>query len=410
MNDLLVKLPKPHINQDVILSKAKRFNHLRCGRRFGKTTLITELSSIALDGHPVGIWFPTYKDLSEVWKELKECYKKVITQKNEQLKQLTLITKGLIDFWSMEEPESGQGRKYKRAIIDEAAKAPKLKEAWENTIRPTLTDYIGDGWIMSRPKGTDNAFYKIEEVNKRFDDWAFFHYTTYDNPHIEKYEVDAAKKQLPPDVFAQEYMADYVDAERKPFMYAFDEKHIGQPEYDPKLTTYFSFDFNVDPITCIVSQFSHSQEYIYVLDEFRLRDSNVYDLCDRILSSPYGKSFKMITGDASGISRTTATRGNINNYSIICEKLGLNPEGQLMLPGKNPPIDESRTLSNALFYNHPDFVIHEQCKYLIEDLRFVQVNEKGDIDKTANAHRSHLLDCLRYLLNTFFGDFVTKSL
>jgi hypothetical protein len=410
VSELLVKLPTPHKAQQDILDSAGRFNHLRCGRRFGKTMLITELSSVALDGYPVGIWFPTYKDLSEVWKEAKEVYKNVIIDKNEQLKQLNIIGGGLIDFWGMEEPESGQGRKYKRAIIDESAKAPKLKEAWENTIRPTLADLIGDAWIMSRPKGTDNPFYKIEEASKGFDDWRFFHYTTYDNPYIDKDEIEAAKVQLPTDVFDQEYMAEYIDATRRPFMYAFDEKHIGKPEFNPKLTTYLSFDFNVDPITCIIAQLSAKDEFIYILDEFRLNNSNIYELCDRILASAYGKSFKIITGDATGLARTTTTKGNINNYTIICEKLTLNPDGQLILPNRNPPIDDNRTLCNALLYSHPDLLIHERCRYLIEDFRFVQVNDKGDIDKTTNTHRSHLLDTFRYLCNTFFGDYVTKTL
>src|SRR6187401_1827291 len=100
-------LPKLHPAQKTIMEQAKRFNHLRCGRRFGKTTLIQELTSIALDGKRVGIWFPSYKDLSEVWLEVKEIYKavpheiydfiEVIDKKDEQLKQIRLISGGLID-------------------------------------------------------------------------------------------------------------------------------------------------------------------------------------------------------------------------------------------------------------------------------------------------------------------------
>ena len=128
-------LPTLHPKQEFIIKNAKRFNHLRCGRRFGKTTLIEELSSICLDGWPVGIWFPTYKDLSEVWKDLKRLYAPITNKANEQLKQIELIIPhavdegkfALIDFWSMEDPDSGQGRKYKRAIGDEVAKAVHLE-------------------------------------------------------------------------------------------------------------------------------------------------------------------------------------------------------------------------------------------------------------------------------------------
>jgi hypothetical protein len=214
-------LPTLHPAQKHLVENAKRFNHLRWGRRAGKTTMIEELSSITLDGKRVGIWFPTYKDLSEVWKDLIKLYSGLIHRQSEQLKQIVLITGGIIDCWSMEEPDSGQGRKYHRAIIDEAAKANKLYIAWENTIRPTLTDYIGDAYIMSRPKGKNSGFYLLEEKHRQFDNWAFFHFTTYDNPYISRDEIEEAKLQLDDINFKQEYLAEYVDANDRPFMYAF---------------------------------------------------------------------------------------------------------------------------------------------------------------------------------------------
>jgi len=47
----------------------------------------------------IGIWFPTYKDLSEVWKHVKHRYNEAIEAKDEQLKQIRFIGGGLIDFW-----------------------------------------------------------------------------------------------------------------------------------------------------------------------------------------------------------------------------------------------------------------------------------------------------------------------
>ena len=80
---ITVKLQRPHKTQQELLDSVKRFNHVRCGRRWGKTTLICELCKPALEGYPVGIWYPTYKDLSEVWKEVKKRYHPVIVKKDE---------------------------------------------------------------------------------------------------------------------------------------------------------------------------------------------------------------------------------------------------------------------------------------------------------------------------------------
>ena len=101
---------------------------------------------------PCGYWSPTYKDLYEVWNEVKRVLEPVTKRKDEQVKQIELITGGKVDFWSLEEPDSGRGRKYKVAVVDEAEKAKKLKEALNGTIIATLADYMGELWVVSSPK------------------------------------------------------------------------------------------------------------------------------------------------------------------------------------------------------------------------------------------------------------------
>lgn len=396
-----------HPKQDFIIKNAKRFNHLRCGRRFGKTTLIDELASIALDGWPVGIWFPTYKDLSEVWKELKKTYKPIISRKDEQLKQIELITGGLIDFWSMEDPDSGQGRKYKRAIIDEAAKAAKLYQAWENTIRPTLTDYKGDAFILSRPKGKTNGFYKLEEKHKQFDNWAFFVFTTYDNPHIDPTEVDEAKSQLDDITFRQEYMAEYVDANDKPFLYAFVTAKHEIKEYtpNPHLPITVSFDFNKNPVTCVVAQ-SIDGRTMVLFDELKIENGSTPELCERIQAKyPQFIGNIFVTGDASGKNRSPLVRGSLNHYIIIKKSL-LVKDYQFRVRKQNISHINSRVLCNSVLQN-ANFSITSNCKEVLSDCANASVDDEGELIKTVKEGR-HYFDCLRYLIDATYPDFISK--
>jgi hypothetical protein len=398
-------LQELHPKQKFIIDTAKRFNHLRCGRRFGKTTLIDELSSIALDGWPVGIWFPTYKDLSEVWKEIKKTYAPVILRKDEQLKQIELVTDGLIDFWSMEDPDSGQGRKYKRAIIDEGAKAAKLYQAWENTIRPTLTDYIGDAFILSRPKGKTNGFYKLEEKHKQFDNWAFFHFTTYDNPFIDPNEIEDAKKQLDDVTFRQEYMAEYVDANDKPFLYSFIEKKhvIDSYEPNPHLPLLISYDFNKDPMTALVSQ-SPDFRSLTIFDELRLNNGSTPELCEVIKAKYVGFLGNIvITGDATGQNRTPMLRGSINHYILIKKALGIR-DHQFRVRKQNISHINSRVLCNSVIQN-ANFRITKNCKETISDCVNASVDEEGKLIKTQEQGR-HFFDNVRYLIDATFPDFI----
>lgn len=417
-------LPELHPAQEIIMRQAKRFNHLRCGRRFGKTTLIQELSSIALDGKLVGIWFPVYKDLAEVWEEVKALYKPIphevfesiamIGKKDEQLKQIKLITGGLIDFWSMENPDSGQGRKYHRAIVDESAKAPKLYTSWENTIRPTLTDYKGDAFIMSRPKGKNaggtadnpgNGFYLMEEKHRQFDNWAFFHFTTYDNPHIDKDEIEEAKIQLDDINFRQEYMAEYVDANDRPFLYKFSDKIHVIDEYipNPHLPITISFDFNKDPMTALIGQ-QVDIWTAYAFAEINLPEGSTPEVCDLIITDYIKWKYNMdVTGDATGRNRSALTVGNLNHYRIIREKLELEDDN-LKMPKTNPALSDSRVLCNSVLQN-ANFRITKNCKKTIKDAAAAFVDKSGELVKT-QVEGLHHFDTLRYMLHYFYSDFI----
>jgi len=142
VSEITVTLKELHSGQTKVLGDKSRYNVLKIGRRWGKTTLAVNelLPQVALDGLPCAYYAPTYKDLNDVWIELKTALKSVIESKNEQTKQMRLITGGVIDFWSMDEPDSGRGRKYARVVIDEAEKAKKFREAWNQTIMATLID------------------------------------------------------------------------------------------------------------------------------------------------------------------------------------------------------------------------------------------------------------------------------
>ena len=381
----------------------ERWNILKCGRRFGKTEFGVFLAIEPMKSSlPVGWWSPTYKDLHEVWNELKLILYPIIVSKDETVKQLTIIGGGKIDFWSMEDPNAGRGRKYARAIIDECEKASKFEECWKQSIRPTLTDYEGDGWFMSTPKFGNTYFKKISREAEHKPNWKSWKFTTYDNPYINPKEVDEARHQLDDLTFRCEYLAEDVDLTNNPYFYAFDQtRHIQPCEFTSDGYLYISFDFNVDPITAIASQYIDGQ--IRIIKEFRLSNSNIYELCDRITAT-YPTAVMLVTGDATGHNRSALAVGNINYYTVIKEKLRLS-DNQLKVPGVNPALSDSRVLSNSILQNF-NFIVDESCKYLIEDLKYVEVNDKGEVDKTKDKHRSHLSDCLRYLLSTFHGKLI----
>ena len=108
---------------------------------------------------------------------------------------------------------------------------------------------------------------------------------------------------------------DVSDVER-PFAYAFNKFKTVKSNVaiHPNEPIILSFDFNVDPITCVAGQ-SYGDK-IRIIREFRLKNSDIYRLCETIRIE-FGDRLFIVTGDASGANRSAMTRGAVNYYTII---------------------------------------------------------------------------------------------
>jgi predicted phage terminase large subunit-like protein len=204
-----------HEGQRRILESPARFKVIAAGRRFGKTLLAVEWLALmdggALDGASVGFFAPTYKLLMDVWSDFERTLKPVTAKASRTEMRIELITGGKLDFWTLEDPDAGRGRKYHRIVIDEAAHARHLKDAWEQAISPTLTDHRGHAWFISTPKGL-NYFYELFQRGQdtAYPDWASFHMPSTTNPHIPHDFIETRRRELPEMVFRQEHLAEFV--------------------------------------------------------------------------------------------------------------------------------------------------------------------------------------------------------
>lgn len=401
MSETILRLRKLHPAQQQIINEAKRFNVLKCGRRFGKTDLTKELAiNPMLDGFPVGYWTPTYKDVNKVWDELKLTLRGIISSKNEQLKQLKLITGGQLDLWSLESPDNGRGFTYKRAIIDEAEKAPHLKAAWEYNIRGTLADYEGDAWFMSTPKFGQTYFktdlFKNEE---KFSSWKSWRFTSFDNPFLPVGEINEIQATLDPLVFSCEYLAEDVDLAMLRWAFAFDDaKHVGKCGINFNYPVFLSFDFNRNPICCTIIQ--HYDSTIFIPYCIKLANSNIYALCDYILSGIPGmrNALFIVTGDATGKASSAMVKDSLNYYIVIQQKLNLS-DGQFKVPSVNPRLEDNQVLVNSLLSNYKWVIDKENAKGVVYDMENVRTNADGSIEKGNRddpAKQADALDTVRY--------------
>ena len=413
VNHVNIDLNTLHPAQQQILDEMKRFNVINCGRRFGKTSLAVELLASPdnkdfgfLNGWPMAYGTPTYKMLGEVWREVLYIFAPIIKKKDEVDKRIYFTTGGSVAFWSFEDSTAIRGNKYKGFVIDEAASIRNLKNDWTKVVRATLADMRGYAWFLSTPKGKNQYFWDLYKLEQEHSNWKSFHFTIYDNPHISREEIEEIRGQTDPLTFSQEYLAVFVTENLDAWAYAYDPvKHLAKTEVTRAQHLYLSFDFNRNPITCSVWQWSGSlfKPKIRGIEQIKLPNSNIYELCEYITVNYKGYMY-MVTGDATGKASSALVQDNLNYYTVIKKLLNLS-QGQLKVPPVNPTIKENRVLVNSVLHNHDIKLDPDKCKGLIFDLEHARMLPDGSLEKMDRNDPTQQLDALdtfRYFLNTFF--------
>lgn len=214
-----VVLHRLHPGQKRIADHPARFRVVMCGRRFGKTALgVRWACDGLLAGELVGWFSPTHKYALDVWRELLVRLGPVIARVSEQDRRIELVTKGVIEVWTFDNPDPARGRKYHRAVADEAGLIPELDTVFYSAIRPTLMDYEGRGLFLGTPKGRQFGFTTLfARGMEGRPDWQSFRASTRDNPYIPASEIEEAQRDMPPAIFAQEVEGIPADDGGNPF-------------------------------------------------------------------------------------------------------------------------------------------------------------------------------------------------
>ena len=212
-----------------------RYKAIRCGRRFGKTDFAKVwIADGMIRGWECAWLSPQNRTWAEVYAELVADLHPLIDTTSKQAAVIRLITGGRLDLWTLENENACRGRRYRRLVIDEAAFAKdgdntvdgSMMSIFEKAIKPTLYDYGGEVLVCSNSAGKkpDNFFYNIcTDLSYGFHE---YHATTMDNPMLPKRQPNESPEEWlkrreellaelvnnnDPRVYAQEYMAEFVD-------------------------------------------------------------------------------------------------------------------------------------------------------------------------------------------------------
>ena len=194
-----------------VVEDSHRYKVINCGRRAGKSFLVSwQMLYYATEHSNSIVWFisPSYKQSKLImWSMLTDLVPlEIIKSKNETELSMTLLNDSQIVLKGADNPDSLRGVHIDFCVFDETAFIKKWDFVW-NVVRPTLIDSKADCWFISTPNGK-NHFKDLYEFDDP--DWKSFHFTSYDNPYLDKDEIDKARGKMSDEAFAQEFLGEFM--------------------------------------------------------------------------------------------------------------------------------------------------------------------------------------------------------
>ena len=383
--------------QGEVFNSDKRFRLLVAGRRFGKSYLsCIELLRGAIS-RPGEVYFycaPTYRMAKDIaWKELKRLVPKTwIQAKNETDLRLDLINGSSIELKGTENAMALRGRSLAGVVLDEAAFMEQ--DVWAEVIRPALADKQGWALFISTPDGTASWFYDMWCFcgEQEWDDWQRWSFTTIEGGNVKKEEVEAAKSQLDPRTFRQEFEASFENLTGLVAV-SFSDENIDKEVADlHMLPLLLGLDFNVDPMAGICAV-KHNNT-LYVFDEIMLTGgATTWDFTEEVVRR-YGVDRRIIAcPDPTGSARKTSGVG-VTDHNI------LRRSGFTVMSPKSPwKIRDKITAVNTALYDangERRTLIHPRCKELIKALRTLTYAPNTGLPNK-NLGVDHAFDAFGYL-------------
>lgn len=258
-------------------------------------------------------------------------------------------------------------------------------------------------------------------------------FSVFDNPDIAfRQTYEAALNKISDQATKERLLYgnwDYVEANDMAIYNRFDgSRHLvpnlKEQVYDPSKPLITVWDFNVAPqMSVLTAQIDYDRKRVYILEEIlgkpETKENNTPALSRKLRGKLYRDKHVGgvdVTGDPSGLQRSTTNEEGINNYTQILDTLGggvLRPK--LKLLKKQPPQVTRCDFVNQVFdgYNGWEIRIDLRCRRLTEDLIYQLRNDDGTkakkkvVDSKTGVKfekYGHLSDCLDYLLCYYLRD------
>jgi len=370
-----------HDNQRVIHESKARNKVVRAGKRFGKTKwLLYALAQAAAKRSNQVIWYlaPTYRQAKNIaWQELQWMIPRQVIRRsveNELMKEF--VNGSILKLVGTDNEEATRGTKLHGVGYDEAAYIDPYIH--EGIISGQLLggEESGFAYFISSPNKVgmnwftafwDRAKQRMGDGDK---DWAAFHYTIYDNPTLNREDIEKLRANTTDDTWDLEYMAKespHAGIIYNEFSYA---NHVKVCDSVNGWLLVRGLDWGIShPTACVWAWVSPSLKRIHIYQEFMRSDLLIHESCAAI-----NKMTGENTVDWSVIDPSTSKRNSQTGRRDMDEFVR---NGVGVVPGDNK--DRGYDITKMMFKKNV-ITIDPKCKNLILQLKQVQYGDKVNDD------------------------------
>lgn len=252
-------------------------------------------------------------------------------------------------------------------------------------------------------------------VEQKPDNYRLIQAPTTQNKFLASDFVDSLKEAYDEQYYRINVLGEFGDYTSGLVVKGFTADNIKELHYQQDLPLHLTWDFNVDPMSCICAHIAGGK--VFYFDEFILENTTTQGTIDEVIKRyPNHKGDIIINGDASGDNRST--QSEVSNYIIIKRALKRHYSDKKIkfhLRSFNPPIKNRIAAFNAMVKNHNSerkIFVDKRCErllYNIHNLKYKAGSNIVDVPTYAQIKNEnslkfleHPFDAASYLVDYYF--------
>lgn len=329
-------------------------------------------------------------------------------------------------FSALDDPEKFKSLNLHWAEIEEASQVSD--STFKQLIGRLRNTFIGKDWKDFRYRlfGHTNPQPDKGWIWRRFVEESKENYRlviapTTNNIFLPEHYVESMKESFDEEYYRINVLGEFGDYASGLVVKGFNEKNIANLSYRKEMPLHLTWDFNVDPMSCIIAH--KTDKCVYYFDECVLENSSTERTINEVIRRyPDHVGDIIINGDASGDNRST--QSEYSNYVIIknaLQKHYPNKKIKFDLRPFNPPIKNRIAAFNAMICNSNGerrLFVDRKCKHLLNNIYNLKYKVGTDIVdvptyaqiKSDNSLKfmEHPYDAASYLVEFYFPIKVEK--